>query len=561
MKYISVLVNTIWIIIVLSKCANPSSPTGGPKDTIPPTVIEMNPSNKTLNFESSKIEISFDENINADRLRQNLVITPNYEGKYRHIVRKNILTVEFEEGFDDSTTYTLNFFNGVGDITEKNPVVNLIYVFSTGDFLDSLQINGFVSELMSQKPEKEIVVGLFQFTDSLDLLSDKPKYFTKADEEGFFQIENIKRDTYKLFAFKDENSNLSFNPESEAYAFLADSIYITENIDSVRLYTTEINVSNLRLISGRPFGRYFEIRYTKPIKKYEFKILNNQDIDYLYHQLVNDDNVIRFYNEYELTETDSLYTIITAIDTVNQTQIDTLAIKFNATRTKPETFTYQIEGKNIQPVTDTVKFKVLFNKPLSVFNSDSIKILGDTLLKIIPDQISTRFNKSRTSLSVKFPIKWKLYEDSIKTIIQNINDSIAIDEYSLNTFNIIFNSATFVSVENDSSNILVNKINKLTPEKYGTIILKASTEKPSYFIQLVDSKLNVKETIYNKSEFIFRKLNTGEYTFRALIDQDEDGIWSPGNLLENKPPEPIIYYKSSTSVRPNFEIYIEDFSF
>ncbi len=561
MKNISVLVLTLWIIVVLSKCANPSNPTGGPKDTIPPTVVEMFPPNKTLNFKSSKIEISFDENINADRLRQNLVITPSYEGKYKHIVRKNSLTVEFEEGFDDSTTYTLNFFNGVGDITEKNPVVNLIYVFSTGDFLDSLKINGVVTELISQKPEKEIVVGLYQFTDSLDFLSDKPKYFTKADEEGFFQIENIKRDTYKLFAFKDKNSNLSFNPESEAYAFLADSIYITENIDSVKLFTTEINVSNLRLISRRPFGRYFEIRYTKPIKNYDFQILNNQDIDYLYHQLVNDDNVIRFYNEYKLTETDSLYTIITALDTVNQKLVDTLAIKFNDTRTKQDEFTYQIEGKNIQPAIDTVNFKVLFNKPLLAFNSDSIKILGDTLLKIVPDQFSTTLNKSRTSLTVKFPIKWKIYEDSIKNIIRNINDSIDIDDYNLTTFNIIFNSATFVSIENDSSNILVNKINKLVPEKYGTIILKASTEKPSYFIQLVDSKLNVKETIYNKSEYTFKRLKTGEYTFRVLIDQDGDGVWSPGNLLENKSPEPIIYYNSSTSVRPNFEIYIKDFSF
>ncbi|MDH5597489.1 MAG: Ig-like domain-containing protein, partial [Cyclobacteriaceae bacterium] len=126
----------------LFKCANISSPSGGPKDTIPPIVIRTLPENKQLNFKGQEIVLEFDELINADKLKSELSITPTYSGKYTHIVKKNKVTIKLEDPLEDSTTYTFTFNNSIVDITEKQPAENLILAFSTTDYIDSLHITG-----------------------------------------------------------------------------------------------------------------------------------------------------------------------------------------------------------------------------------------------------------------------------------------------------------------------------------------------------------------------------------------------------------------------------------
>ena len=43
----------------LSRCASIGSPTGGPKDTLPPTIMAMTPEQNTTNFNSDRIYIAF----------------------------------------------------------------------------------------------------------------------------------------------------------------------------------------------------------------------------------------------------------------------------------------------------------------------------------------------------------------------------------------------------------------------------------------------------------------------------------------------------------------------
>ena len=161
------------VIIILFEilsygCANPISPTGGIKDTIPPTLLESNPVDQQLNFEGQTITLWFDEIISADKITSNLVITPTTETKYKTVQKKYSVSLQFEEPFDDSTTYTFNFFDGITDITEKNPAENLILAFSTGNYIDSLYLSGQVIDLLTGEPQDKITVGLYNITDSLD---------------------------------------------------------------------------------------------------------------------------------------------------------------------------------------------------------------------------------------------------------------------------------------------------------------------------------------------------------------------------------------------------------
>ena len=44
-----------------SRCANIMTPEGGPKDTIPPVIVKLEPDNFTTNFKAKKVYIEFNE--------------------------------------------------------------------------------------------------------------------------------------------------------------------------------------------------------------------------------------------------------------------------------------------------------------------------------------------------------------------------------------------------------------------------------------------------------------------------------------------------------------------
>ena len=68
--------------------------------------------------------MEFNEKVDVSNLKQELLITPNLEMEIDVTVKKNIVELEFDGQFPDSTTISLNFRNAIVDITEKNPAEN-----------------------------------------------------------------------------------------------------------------------------------------------------------------------------------------------------------------------------------------------------------------------------------------------------------------------------------------------------------------------------------------------------------------------------------------------------
>ena len=133
------------VFLLAISCAKQGTPTGGPRDTIPPTVINSVPENQSLNFKGNELFFLFDERINADKLKQQLIISPNTDLEYSYVVKKDRLIIKLESPLEDSITYTFNFLDGVTDITDKTPAVNLKLAFSTGPYIDSIFVKGQVN--------------------------------------------------------------------------------------------------------------------------------------------------------------------------------------------------------------------------------------------------------------------------------------------------------------------------------------------------------------------------------------------------------------------------------
>ena len=214
------------ISLFFPRCANIIPPTGGPRDTIPPEVIRSDPANFSTRFKGSEITIEFDELIQLRNINQQFIITPPQEERPDFIVRGDILRINLNTDLIPNTTYTLNFGDAIVDNNEGNILSNYEFVFSTGDIIDSLSYSGVVLNAFDNKPVEGVVVMLYdKLHDSIPYLQI-PLYANRTNEEGHFQLNNLRADTFKVFALDDENNNYLYDrPGEEAIAFLDDYIF------------------------------------------------------------------------------------------------------------------------------------------------------------------------------------------------------------------------------------------------------------------------------------------------------------------------------------------------
>ena len=102
------------------------------------------------------------------------------------------------------------------------------YIFSTGDFIDSLNLKGTVKDPLLLNPEGTTTVLLYEvnetFNDSV-IYSEKPTYITTTKEESQeFELTNLKEGTYFLIALKDKTNDYIFQPKYDKIGFLEEMI-------------------------------------------------------------------------------------------------------------------------------------------------------------------------------------------------------------------------------------------------------------------------------------------------------------------------------------------------
>src|SRR5690349_1790180 len=113
----------IFIIVFFAlSCARQTSPTGGPKDSIPPTVKTPTiPYDQQVNFKGKQIEVTFSENVQLNNPKDQIIITPGVGKEFQATVKKSTVVITLNDPLQPNTTYTVNLRDAVQDITEKNP--------------------------------------------------------------------------------------------------------------------------------------------------------------------------------------------------------------------------------------------------------------------------------------------------------------------------------------------------------------------------------------------------------------------------------------------------------
>jgi hypothetical protein len=218
-------------VVFITSCAQIVAPSGGDKDDIPPKVLKEYPATKTTSFNEKRITIKFDEFIQLKDMEEQLVISPPMDPKPIIEVQGKNIVIELRGTLAPNTTYTINFGNSIVDNHENTVLSNYSYVLATGSLIDTLRIKGRIYNAFTTKPEKGILICLYptdSFSDST-IIKQKPLYFTKTTETGFYSIHNLPQQQFMLVAFKDDNKNLKYD-KNESMAFYNGLITTSDTI-------------------------------------------------------------------------------------------------------------------------------------------------------------------------------------------------------------------------------------------------------------------------------------------------------------------------------------------
>jgi hypothetical protein len=220
----------------ITGCANIVPPTGGPKDTLPPVLIHADPGIRSLHVSSNKIVLTFDEYIDMKDIHKNLIVSPVPKLTPTVTSHLKVITITLKDTLQPNTTYALNFGKAVTDVNEGNVLKNFTYVFSTGDYLDSLKYSGRVIMANNGKPDSTLIVMLHTQLDDSAVEKERPRYIARLDSSGNFTFANIKPDIYRLYALNDESGTHEYTSKSEIFAYADSPVDLRKSTEPLLLY-------------------------------------------------------------------------------------------------------------------------------------------------------------------------------------------------------------------------------------------------------------------------------------------------------------------------------------
>jgi uncharacterized protein (DUF2141 family) len=232
------VLSLLLIIVVLGQfqlftvgCANIIPPSGGPRDSLPPVLLKVTPRDSVRNFTGKKITFEFNEFVDLDNVQENVLISPL--PKLMPIIDRKlrVVNVQIKDTLEENTTYAINFGKAIKDINEGNVLNQFTYVFSTGQYIDSLNLFGKVVDAETGKPDSTLIVVLHRNTGDSAVIKDRPRYITKLDSAGNFRFRNLPSGVFALYAFKDEGGQRKYMSKSQLFAF-ADTFVNTSNAGS-----------------------------------------------------------------------------------------------------------------------------------------------------------------------------------------------------------------------------------------------------------------------------------------------------------------------------------------
>ncbi len=519
LKYLTVL-----CLVFAIGCARRGSIDGGLKDTLAPVLKMSFPKNGSVNFSGKEIKLVFSEYVKLKDLEKQLIVSPPML-KTPQVSPTNaskILTIKLEETLLPNTTYSFNFGQSIEDNNENNPYKQFKYVFSTGNFIDSLSVGGSIKDAFDKKVDNFVSVMLYEvdekFNDSL-IYKQNPRYITNTlDSLKVFRIENIKAGKYLLVALKDKNGNHKFDSRTEKIGFQKQFITIPNDT----AFQLELFKEALPFKAFKPkqvSGNRIILPFEGNGKDLKLVLKNGSEtLKTLVTKLEKKDSVQVWYNPIKV---DSLKLSVSKnkysedfVVKIKPQKKDTLS--FNA-----------IQNGNLS---FREKFAIHASNPISKIDNSKIQVLNKDSVAV---KFSTKYIEMNQDIEIDFKIeplqkyKFKLLPGAMIDFLDQKNDTL---NYKIDTKN-----------TTDYGNL--------------TVVLEKAKRYP-LIVELTDDKgkVYISEFVEKQKNVDFNLIEPSKYTLRIIYDDNKNQEFDSGNFLEKRQSEEVYYHPKEIDVRSNWDV-------
>lgn len=209
-------------MVHFSRCANIVPPSGGPVDKTPPRIVKISPQDSSLNVRPKRIEIIFDKYMELGDWSTVMTISPLLDVQPQVVSNLKKVTISIPDTLLlDNTTYTIYLGNTLKDNREGTPYPEFNYTFSTGSYIDSLQLQGHVLNAATLKADTAFIAALYPtdgFTDS-HIFNKKPLYVANVSSDGRFIFKHLPSRPFKMLVLHDRDNDKKYNPLVDGVAF------------------------------------------------------------------------------------------------------------------------------------------------------------------------------------------------------------------------------------------------------------------------------------------------------------------------------------------------------
>ncbi len=577
--------------LLLTKCASTMVPTGGPKDTLPPVIVYMEPDNFTTNVDTlrpPKIYVEFNEYVQIKDQQKELYTSPAMKKKPSVARRGRGIVVTIKDTLRPNTTYAINFGSSIQDNNESNPLHSMRYVFSTGPEIDSMYMSGYTADSYKADSVSKSFIYFF-IADSVEqpqewdstMFKYKPHVIARAEKNGIFIAQNLKPVNYRIYAFEDTNGNMEYEPSVDQIGFL-DTTYnpmympgFTIWYDSLRHYPSAEPQLYFRMFMDRRFARqvlsgqervnrhkaliYFGAPNPE-VTKIEFDSIPSDKVIYD-PQTVGKDTVALWFNipAEELPDTikgrityfkhDSINNLVESEDKLRLAWVKTESKSEREEREKLEKEREKAEREgreweepekknpfkvNIPSSGEVNKYKHVdfeFDYPLTKF--DTTALLFTMTTETITEPQNVEYTILRDTLNRrKFQLRAE-WEPKAK-------------------YELVMPAGMFENIAAETNDTIKCTYTASDPEKYAIVNIKVRGTHPRarYILQITNAQGRVQRELADVTpgSYTFEYVSPGDIMLRVVEDMNANGKWDTGDMVLMRQPERTEIYKNDDGI-------------
>ena len=587
-----------------SRCAHIMTPDGGPKDTIPPVIIALNPDNFTTNFKANKVYIEFNEYVQIKDQNKEMCTSPAMKKMPLVATRGKGIVITIRDTLKENTTYAIDFGSAIRDNNEGNPLNAMRYVFSTGDKVDSLMCSGYTADSYKADSVSRTYIW-FYIADSLPVTPDydstifnrQPDVIARAQNNGIFIAQNLKPVDYRIYAFGDKNDNKMYEAGTDLVGILEGTYNPAKMpefaiwFDSLRMYPsaepqlyfrmfTDKAFKNQRLVEAKRTDRkklllYFNADYPD-IESIRLDSIPSDKI--LYDPITKGRDTLNLWLDVPAENLpDTIKGEITYFrhDSVRQYVKTTEPLKMawryveskeeqrEREKEEKEREKAEKEGREWTPPTKPNPFKYTTSAQGEI-NPEK----GIDLTLTFP---AVKFDTTSVKL-YKIEGKEGAATKQVEVAKHFVRDTLNMARWEIRSkwekntkYRLYIPKQTITDVMGYQNDSISSDFATYDPEKYATIVLKVKGEPHrKYIVQQTDSSGKTQQELTGVANGKYRLnyISPGEIRLRIIEDTNGNGVWDAGDVIKRLQPERAEMYINDKgedlfATKANWEIEID----